>query len=378
MTIFAVTVPPYPIVTSDGHIDFQASSNTGGVNFVRLWCTDAPAGSTLRKQLDKEGASRVELPAIELAANGAAAAVQRMPFDRGGKYVLQGQEYTRGTTYGGGYAGAPDAKNTETKVGSEQSLGVYVGQRFVHRLGSSSHGTAQLLVYAWNETIRPTSMAVHGVLSPAIINPSNIRAANAANASAVLTKLALFENATVASLTTNLDTLINELVTDIPKHFNNLPAGAYHTSPDTDNDTEIEKLTKRLKSPGALMRIAQVMANRLRLHMQNGSDGSKGYHAEPDFEDALIADFGGSEADQAAGFAALADVVRCYIAHIAQGATYHAGGADSNNTIGTTIDPLIGLHKEFLAALAGIAPTANGPVMTAAARLDAMGFRLEQ
>ena len=357
-----------------------ASVNTAA-NFVRLWCVAAPEGSTLQKLLDKEQAGRIEITPPNAPTQGGI--LPSVPFaavlDVGGRYTFVGQEYTYGaTTYGGGYSNSPDAYTTETKIGAEQTLYVYLGQRMTHRLGANAYGTGSLLVYVWNDTIRETSVAVHGVLSPAVIDPSTPRAASAAKAANVQAALTSFVNATVTTLAPNLATLVAELVLKVPRHFNN-NGGVFHAGgsgpiPDIDNDTEIEDLSNRCGTPVGLARAAQVLYSRMSLHQSNGVNGSSRYHLDADYTNAFVTDGIGSESDPALSLSALADVVRVYAAHRVD-ATSHAL-ADNTNAITTTLGPLLTLHKEFLVAMATLTPAAAGGTQTAAVQLSALGFRL--
>lgn len=380
MAISLVTTPTYALPSAA--VSLKASVNTSS-NFVRLWCVDAPKGSILRKQLDDSDASRVEIvpPNSQYPAGITPGLEFKAQLDKGGRYTFVGQEYTLvASSYGGGYSNSPDAYKSETKVGAEQTLYVYLGQRITQRLGASAYGDATLLAYAWNDTIRETGHAVHGVQSPAIINATSSRALSAASAPNVLTQLASLKDAAVSTLTPNLATLIAELVLKIPRHFNNTGA-IFHANitgaptPDADNDTEIEDLSDRCGTPVALARAAQVLYSRLRQHQQNGPAGASRYHRDADFTNSLIADGVGSESDPSLSLAAVADVVRAYEAHRVD-STSHAL-ADSLNTITTPLGPLLSLHKEFLAAMTTLTPTAYGGTQAAAVRLSALGFRLE-
>lgn len=381
MTISLTTTPTYAL--PGDAVPLVATVDTAA-NFVRLWCTDAPVGSVYRQQLDKTTTARLEItPPNAPAAGGISPGVAfNAQLEVGGRYTFIGQEYTLGASdYGGGYSNAPDAYKSETKLGGEQTLYVYIGQRMTHRLGSSAYGTASLVVYAWNDTIRATTLEVHGVLSPAIINPSTPRALSAASASGVQTQLALFKDAAVTTLFPNLATLVAEMVLDIPKHMKNT-GGTFHkntttglATPDSDNSPEIGYLSSRCSTPVGLARAANVIYSRLLQHMHNGTDGSSRYHSDTDFTNALLCDGGGSDADTSLSVAAIADIYRVYEAHRADATSHDA--ADGVNTLGTVLGPLLSLHKEFFAAMATLTPTTAGGTQTAVTRLNAYGFRLE-
>jgi hypothetical protein len=375
VAITLTTTPTYAL-PSDA-VPLTATVNTAA-NFLRLWCVDAPVGSALRKLIDKSSAARVELapPNAPTAGGFSPGVVFDAQLEVGGRYTFIGQEYTLGATmYGGGYSNAPDAFKTETPIGAEQTLTVDVGQRMTHRLGCSAYGTAQLLVYVWGGYIRETTMEIHRVVSPAIINASTPRALSSASASGVLTQLALFTDADVTTLVTNLQTLVNELTTDLPLHFTN-DLAVYHGSADSDNGTEISDLPTQLSTPNAVSKAAAVLYSRFRNHMSNGATGASHYHRNgADYAHALICDPTPSEADMAYTFAIIADVVRCYEAHRVDVIPHLV--ADNNHPIVTALGPLLSLHRAFFDALASFSPTVAGGVQPGVVKLGSYGFKLE-
>ena len=381
MTITLTTTPLYALPSAA--VPLTATVDNAA-NFVRLWCTDAPIGSVYRKLLDKTQATRIEItPPNAPTAGGISPGVEfYAQLEVGGRYIFVGQEFTLGaTTYGGGFSNSADAFDSETQIGAEQTLYVYVGQRMTHRLGASSCGTASFLVHVWDSTIRSTSQDVHGVLSPAIVNPSTPRAVSAASSTDVLTQLALFKNANVSTLSPNLATLIAEMVLDIPRHMSNT-GGVFHlntttglATPDSDNNLEITYLSNRCSTPTGLARAASVLYSRLRQHQSNGASGASRYHSDTDFTNAFLCDGGGSESDASLGFAAIADVYRVYEAHRAD-ATSHSL-ADAVNNLTTALGPLLSLHEAFLRAMSTLSPANAGGTQAAVTRLNAYGFRLE-
>ena len=375
MAITLITTPTYAL-PSDA-VPLKATVDTAA-NFLRLWCVDAPEGSAYKKRLNDVAAGRIEITPPNAPAAGGISPGVVFPaqLDVGGRYTFAAQEYTLGaTTYGGGYSIAPAAFKTETPIGAEQTLTIDIGQRMTHRLGCSAYGTAQLLVYVWGGYIRETTMEVHRVVSPAIVNAATPRALSAASASAVKTQLALFIDADVTTLATNLQSLINELSTDLPLHFTNNMA-AYHGSADNDNGTEISDLPSQLTTPNAVAKAAGVLYSRFRNHMSNGPLGATHYHRNgADFAHALICDPTPSEADMAFTFAIIADVVRCYEAHRVDVIPHLV--ADVNHPIATVLGPLLTLHREFFTALASFSPTVAGGVQPGVAKLGSYGFKLE-
>jgi hypothetical protein len=156
------TMPVYAPPVRETQVIFTLTGT--GANFVRVWVTVAPPDSELRAKLEQSTQSRVEI----YKGEGGDKAPLRRKFDKGGKYTLVAQEYTRGASdYGGGYEGSPDSAPSETKVGSEVTLELFIGQRMTAEIGSSGDA-ATLVLWVWDNTIRATTIAVHGEASPAL------------------------------------------------------------------------------------------------------------------------------------------------------------------------------------------------------------------
>lgn len=382
MTITLTTTPTYALPNPAVQVTASVALPTT-CDFIRLWCVAAPEGSTLYKQLQKTESSRVQITPPNAPVEGGI--LPEVPFsvtlDVGGRYIFVGQEYEYGaTTYGGGYSNAPAAYTPETKLGAEQTLYVYIGQRMTQRIGATTYGTAALLVYVWNDTIRETTSTLQGVVSPAIISPSSPRASSAAQSAGVLTQLLLFRNAAVSTLAPNLQPLVAELVTKIPQHMTN-DTNNWHADPfglpaypDLVDSVEIENLSTRCETPLALAVAVRTIASWLKLHQANGYSGQENYHNDPDVTNAFVTEGAGDESDPAVSLATLADIVRVYEAHRVD-ATSHTI-PDVVHSITTVLGPLLTLHKEFLSAMATLTPTASGGEQTGTVQLSALGFKL--
>jgi hypothetical protein len=368
----AVTLTPVTTYPLPGSVAIDVAT-TGGGDFARLWITDAPPDSALKKQLTKSGAGRIELATVD---NGKRYTLEA---DIGGGYVFAAQEYTKGaSTYGGGYQGDPNSYTTETKVGSESAVTVYVGERMTHRLGCATRGFATLVVYVFDGTIRETTAPVHGEATPSVVDPTTVAAKTAANDATLVASVAALVDVAASALMPNLGTLVNEMITDIPAHMNNT-GGSFHTAPDTDNDTAIENLPGTPGTPDSLAHSARVIMERLTLHQTNGVDNSDSHHDKtkgPDYENAIIAPRPGSAAGMPAVLGAVADIYRAYEAH-RQDSDYHQAN-DTTNTLATTFDPLLVIHRDFLEAFLPLSPTAPANLNPGAVRLGQYGFNKAQ
>jgi len=371
MAITAITTEPTYAPPGKVRLVFTAS---GGGNYVRVWCTNAPVGSQWRTKLDQSAANAKA--ARVLMVECGVAEKPDVELDVGGVYVLAAQEYTRGAaSYGGGHKGDPDSYDSETKLGAEATLSVYVGQRLVSPIGAPEYGTAKLVVWVWNGTIRATTATTHGERTPAIFGATG-KALTAAENTSVLSHVDALADITPATSMAGLAALHAELQLDLPLHFNN-NGGAWHNVADAYNDSEIESLPAAPATPEGYYYAAQVMLRRLRCHMVN-DDGSGaggrllhatggGSVAAPDYGNLPVASRPSGSAHMALAMAAYGELYRAYVAHIANTSVHSA--ADTTNTIVATVPPLLDLHAEFIDAQRTLSPTAPATQNPAATEL---------
>lgn len=116
------TSPQYPVPGRLTPVRFTKSN--GAADYIRVWVTDAPLGSSLKAKLEESGLDR------EQVHEGDSGSVWKYNFDKGGCYRLTTQEYTRGaSSYGGTHEGDPNAANREIIVGSLNNVTLFIGQR---------------------------------------------------------------------------------------------------------------------------------------------------------------------------------------------------------------------------------------------------------
>lgn len=388
MTITVTTKPTYALPAAAVACDVGASGTD--VNYVRLWVTDAPPGSRYRALLDQSGADRVPIGVdvgffttgrADLQDAGDAGAFDprkgvSLELDVGGAYTFVGQEYVRGaSSYGGGYAGSPDSFVSETKVGSEQTLTVHAGTKLSSRVGVPEYGTAELVVWVWDDTIRPTTVAVHGEKTPAVVNARG-RAETAALSSTVIAALAALENKTASAVVGNLDTLAGEMKTDLVTH---MASAVFHSAADTTNDDEIRLLNAAPTTPAGHAQFISTVRNALDRHMRNLPTSITEVHkvsgnSTPDYANLLIAGAAPNAADPTQILIAYADTFRAYEAHRASTAVH--ASADGSNVLSTALGELVTLHKTFLEAMRAMSPTAPTTTNEAETTLvHSAGFR---
>ncbi len=324
--------------------------------YVRVWCTDAPAGSKLKADLTKCQQSR-----LQVYEGDGGAAWTNGTFDKGGTYRFKAQEYTRfASDYGGSYEGDPDAAPSMTKVGSEADLTLSVGQRMTCPIGFNQD-KATLVVWVWDDKIRATTVGVQGELTPAILSPQTPRATSAATTAAVISALADMDGITASSAVGTLSAWLDEIVSEFNDH---LTQGSVHATSDTDN--AISEAFVGTPTPQTLPRIVSEVLSKMRRHFTN-DDGSgvnsDTYHSAADWENLPLFTSGGSLSES---YAAIADIYRAYEAH--RVSSVH-NNPDTANDLATPEPKILVVHREFLRSLAALSPTVPATQSVAAVTL---------
>lgn len=267
MALTLTTQPGFPVANKPVTATITATIG----NYVKLYATDAPLGSKFRTDLDKSGTTRL------LVAQADAGKPITLSFDVGGTYRFIGQEYTKGAApFGGGFDGDPQGYQSETLIG-ETEASVNVGTRLTTTIGIAPD-TASLVLHVWGDTIRPTTVTLHGEKSPAIIDPATDKAKTATLAAAGAA-LALANTTASASLG-SLAALVDSLIDKINGH---LTQSGIHGAHDTDNAIDVG-----FKNPGTLESLkesTQRIFQALTRHIGNDSGtgiGSGKYHFQDD------------------------------------------------------------------------------------------------
>jgi len=368
MTVAMKTTPEFPPPDRATQLTLTASAG----NHVRLFCTDAPAGSALRTKLDAiqgrltfDGANYVASRRRVVVANVTSGIPFSFTPDVGGKFIFLGQEITRGASAaGGGYQDSPGSAPSETIVG-ETTLELYVGQRMTLPIGAGAD-TCTLVLWVWNDRIRATTVAVHGEVSPALIDPTTSRMRAAIEAPAVLAALAELEGETAAAALGNLDTAFSNIVSKFNLHL--VQAGV-HASNDVNNDVAAGAASLATNDT------INVALACFRRHVRNDAndfvsplfgDGSANYHSGYFFAPVVT-----SPRTQAERLLAVADLWRAFEAH--RVSAVHAT-PDTTNVL-TALAPIPALAAAILTELASVAPTPAAWQSTGAQGLLAIGFQ---
>jgi len=377
MSVSFTVAPSFPVSGKSCRISFSASTGSR----VRLFVTTAPASSKFTKELTDNGATRTQVYEGDVSA----------PFDFvpdvGGVYTFAAQEIqTPG--FVGGFKGDTRAfidigggtLGSEKILSPESTLTLYVGTRLSLRLGAGGD-TATLAFWVWNDTIRATTVAVHGEATPAVLNPRSERAKTAARSSTVLSAVAGLVGLTAQAARgsdATLRALLDNVRTVASLHFGNAAA---HANADSDNQIGTELLPNAL-APDSLAPFMNDALTRNRSHYTNdqdgtgpGSAGSSSYHKiagniVPDYGNATLFR---SVASPEEALNAIADLIRAHEAHRVD-TTVHTA-ADNTYVVSATIPQLITVMRKFLESVAKSTPTAALGDSSGAALLKAWGAK---
>jgi hypothetical protein len=348
------TLPLYAPPTRETQVIFTLTES--GANFVRVWVTVAPPGSELRADLEKSTQSRFQI----YQGDGGANAPWKRKFDKGGKYTLVCQEYRRGASdYGGGYQGAPDGDPSETQVGAESTLSLFIGQRMTAEIGANGD-TATLVLWVWDGSIRATTVGVHGEVTPDLQNETPTAKARAAMESATVTALVdALAGITVDNATSGHDSALDDFIINWNAH---LSQSGVHQENDAANG--IPNGLRAAASSTSLKEAIGEILTRVRNHYTNdvvlagvssGRDSGNfhnvsGTKRNDNSNLPIISGVGDADA-----YWSIAELHRSYEAHRVSTALHDA--ADTTNAL-AALSPLLALQSAFLSVLASTSPTA--------------------
>lgn len=362
------TLPAHPIA---GKAFRLTATATAGGNAIRIWCTAAPQGSKLRKDLDESGASRVGLHGTGTVDAGRPLDIT---LDKGGAYVLLLEELQRGSGFRGGYQYDTRGAPTETIVDSDEvTLGV--ASPMSCPLGFAPD-TATLRLFVSGAQIIATTREQHGMATPTIElgTQATARARTAAEATAVREAVA----ALVGTATVKLGTPAAAIADLITKYNLHRRSDNSHLVEDTNNSVDASSFGNPESLSGqaaSLNKLRDALSRHIR-NVDPGSatpePGSLEYHGYIDWADVPLDQVGASASDAVTVMLATADTWRCYEGHRVSDA--HSSHDDANAA--AALSPLLALHREFIAQLAALSPTTPPTEHSAASLLaNAAGFK---
>lgn len=359
MAITVTTTPQYAVVAKPPKLTFSVNDSLG--KRVRLFVTDAPVGSKYKKQLTDTGASQVRIH------DGDIGQAFQFEADLPGAYTLLAQEIQI-PQFGGGYKGdtrghldVGGGKGAE-KVLSEDTATVYIGQRLTGTLGAGEH-KATLVLWVWQNTIRTTSVELHGEASPDIIDPSSPVAKTAAGDTTVRAKLHLIENQDVATVLyngTDFPTMLDDLIVRLNSHFSN---ASVHAAADSANliSSAFSGSEGKAGIPLALAKIFDALdkhlqtdaANAMTIGFGAAGRGTGDWHINSGHTvadgNALLASAPREVGDC---WVAFADIVRVATAHWPKLSLHNLP-----DVFTVSLSRYLQLHRVFLDVIAGMSPT---------------------
>ena len=352
MALVITQTPTYP---TPGKVRLTFTPSVG-VNFIRAWITTAPLGTQLRTDIDATKDTRILVFESDGTGN--------FTFDapKGGLYGFSIQEYDRGATaYGGGYSADPNSYQTETAIGSEQSLLVIVGLRLTMQLGlvgpAFGDSRTSLVLWIWEGTIRATNLRIHNEVTPSIIGAKTSHARAASESSAVVAALAGLVDQTAATLVGDVTARLDDALSNYNAH---IVLGASHANVDTANPRDTS-FANTVGVPAQLNSLSELL-RALSSHQRNedpaaepSGTGSGNYHESGGSNVTTWQNMPeiialGTPGDLLPG---IAEYHRAYEAHRVDTDVHDA--ADSTNTLSTP-DALMALHVAYMTALASTTP----------------------
>jgi hypothetical protein len=349
--------PTYPIPSEQVSVAFAGLAAT--TNFVRAFVTAAPKGSELYKRLQTETKERIQVHA------GPSDKPWLLTPDVGGVYTYTLEEYQRIDPSAGMFQDDPGGAPSPT-VTASGSVTLRIGQKLKHRLGTD-RDSAELQVYVWADTVRPTTLEVHGEVTPAIVNPSSPAAEAAIEASAVVTAVDALTNQTATTIVGSEATVFASLRDAYQAHVAN---ATFHNAADATNTIGDGYVAT---SPKASEASINELRRQLRAHMANTvASSATAPHDNPDGTNAFVTP--GASSDPVSRIAALVDTWIVYSGHIATASPVH-NSADGPNTA-PPLSFLMTVHRRFFEALANTSPAAPAATNSAVTTLAQLaGFK---
>lgn len=355
MAASIISEPAYPVqgqlckITFDGlHAD---------TNFVRLFPVSAPIGSKLREALD---AAKGQLAEVHSGASG-------LPWnftpDKGGVYTFKLDETatqpSSGSLFENDPTGAPQP--TPTQSGS---VVLYVGQKLEMTLGASPNEVT-LRLFVWNDTIRSTTVAVHGEDTPALVNATSVLAENASYDTSVLDAVAALDGLTA---TAAAGTLPADFLTARGLYIAHASNTTAHTNNDDVNALSTGWTAANTKAAEEAIRSLRFAIDSHTKQLTDVADAT--VHPIIDGTTAFVSN--GANDEPQTQFFALADAIVRIQQHAALSGTHASVVAIADQSVG----PLTALCIALIEALQDQTPTIPTAKNPGAARLGQLaGFK---
>ncbi|HEY3494755.1 MAG TPA: hypothetical protein VGK73_08725 [Polyangiaceae bacterium] len=354
-----VPAPEYPIPGQDVAISFTGLD--ADTNQLQVNATMAPIGSELRKRID---AARGEVVDVY---SGSTTDPWRFKPDKGGVYTFELLEFqvqpSSGALFAGDPAGAP-----RPALQAKTTVLLYVGERLSLKMGEAPN-QLDLVVFVWNNTVRATSVPVHGVATPALENPTSPAAASAKYDATLLLLVEAMGGTTTSSILGTFATDFANLKTSWNAHLADATA---HNNADTLRTIGSGWSAATTKgAPAAINELRRLMVahmGSLTIPAANPVDPPVPIHDAID--GTTVFQSAGCQEGRASQYFALADAVVRLAEHKAIGAPVH-NSADA--AAAPTIGPLTTIMARYITALRLTSPTLPPARNPGAATLEQFG-----
>jgi hypothetical protein len=347
---------------------------THGGESVRLWCTDAPRGSSLRAKLDTSGAARIALATLESGKSA------EFTFERGGGYVLALEEMRFGSEeYGrhfrGDYEGDTRGALSPTLLQATTTT-LYLAEEFSSQLG---HGAdrATLVLHVHGDTIMRARKDAHGIVSPRVDLPSQptAKAQIAAESAEVRLALTLMVDDEAGNFPP-LERVLGDRAAVVDSLIGNLNFHL-HGSGNHVESASGEQVPNAFRNPtsnagmvASLSRIKETIDRHIRNDDgEGGGTGSANWHNAISWDALPVV----SPTEQTID-ACLADLCRAYALHVDNEEAHEDGEAGGVKVDLFQHSILLWMHEHFLRQVTSASPTAPANANPLAAALAARGF----
>jgi hypothetical protein len=362
-----VVSPEKPLAKTAVRVTFASLEAT--TNHVELFATSAPLGSQLRAQIDSETSGR------HLVFNGPSSARYDFTPDKGGVYGFLVQEVSRGEAKANVFQGDRAGAANPT-LNAQSSVSVHVGEKLRLKLGQQPD-ECELVACVWGNTITATTVEFYGFGSPALENPTSLRAESAALNAALV--------AAVGGLSgISVDTALGSIAADFVTTRNGYNTHvAKTTSSIHDNSDELRRLGSGYVADDPIAAETSINALRQRFVEHISTMFSLEPPAVPDPGDPLNPPlethdspdgkaafmFSGAASSTQSHFAALADMIVALEIHKANTGSHSVADDDSV----TIASPLLNVHCAWFRALRLAAPQIPIERNSGAAKLEQLG-----
>lgn len=354
MAAVLVPAPTYPLPGQRCSISFTGLAI--GTTKIQLNATNAPDGSAIKGRIN---AARGE---VVNEYSGKSSEPWLFTPDIGGVYTFDLIELQETPASGIQFAGDTSSAPNPT-ITQQGTVVLYVGEKMTLKLGENPH-QCDLIVHVWNDTVRRTTIELHGIESPKLDSPKSPAAASAVYDATLLGLVDALVDVTVATILGTFSADFTAVHTAYNAHVGD---NVVHNNADTDNDLETAWNAYNSKSAAASI---NELRRRLGVHIGTKTllDGTTTTHDS--IEGTSVFQSSGATDSRASQYFALADAYLRLEAHKVLGAPVHNS---SDTDPAASVGPLTEICIQYITALQASSPTLPPARNSGAARLEQFG-----